>query len=50
MAWRWRPPWTPKHSAPDKRSERSQTSTRVTIMIVIGVVIAVLAVAVWYSQ
>jgi hypothetical protein len=42
--------WTPKLSAPHDPSHRRPTSTRLTLVLVIAVLIAVLALVAWYSQ
>jgi hypothetical protein len=50
MAWRWRTPWTPKSASPHEPPHRVPASTRTTIVLVIVVLVAALALVAWYSQ
>jgi hypothetical protein len=50
MPWRWRTPFTPKTSAPHEPPHRLVASTRLTLVIAIGLAVAVLSLVVWYLQ
>jgi hypothetical protein len=50
MPWKWRTRWTPKSAAEHPPPHRLPASTGLTIVIVLIVLLAVLALVRWYSR